>query len=62
MRSQRVVILSDTHIGKPGRGAPSAESLRPLWQKASRLILNGDVAEIHDPHLAYPGRSSNPVY
>ncbi len=46
---QRTVILSDTHIGKPGRGAPSAASLRPLWQGADRLILNGDIAEVHDP-------------
>ena len=45
----RTVILSDTHIGKPGRGAPSAAALRPLWHGASRLILNGDVAEVHDP-------------
>lgn len=45
----RVVILSDTHLGKPGgRGAGSAEALRPLWRGADELILNGDTAEVTD--------------
>ena len=29
--------------------ARSAAALRPLWQGAHRLILNGDIAEIHHP-------------
>lgn len=44
----RIVILSDTHLGRPGSGARSASALRPLWQGASRLIVNGDVAELSD--------------
>lgn len=47
--ASRVVILSDTHIGRPGHGASDAASLRPLWQNATHLIMNGDTAEIHDP-------------
>ncbi|MCX5662706.1 MAG: metallophosphoesterase family protein [Planctomycetota bacterium] len=45
----RVVIFSDTHLGGPGRGARSAEALRPLWKGARTLILNGDIAELSDP-------------
>ena len=45
----RIVILSDTHLGRPSCGAQSARALRPLWQGASHLIVNGDVAEIHHP-------------
>lgn len=45
----RTVILSDTHIGPPGRGARSAKALRPIWRGVSRLVLNGDIAEVHDP-------------
>ncbi len=46
---QRTVILSDTHLGIPGRGAVSAQALRPLWAGATRLVLNGDTIEVHDP-------------
>lgn len=42
------MILSDTHLGRPRRGAQSAQALRGLWQGADRLIINGDVAEVHD--------------
>ncbi len=45
----RTVILSDTHLGRPYAAAVSAEALRPLWQGADRLIVNGDVAEVHHP-------------
>lgn len=45
----RIVILSDTHLGPAGRKPESVDQLRPLWQGANRLILNGDVAEVHDP-------------
>ena len=47
----RTVILSDTHLGKPRGGAGSAEALRPLWAGADRLVINGDVAEVHDASL-----------
>ena len=50
----RIVILSDTHLSTPGRGAGSAEALRPLWAGATELILNGDVAEITDEKLRGP--------
>ena len=50
----RIVILSDLHLSTPGRGAGSAEALRPLWRGASELILNGDVAEIAHHQLRVP--------
>ncbi len=45
--AERVVILSDLHLGRRRHSAGSAEKLRPLWQGASQLILNGDTAEVH---------------
>jgi len=48
--TRRTVILSDTHLAGNGQGAGSAEALRPLWQGADELILNGDVAELSDPN------------
>ncbi|MCZ6834956.1 MAG: metallophosphoesterase family protein [Planctomycetota bacterium] len=47
-----IVILSDTHLGRPHSSAVSAKALSPLWAGASRLILNGDVAEVHHPKYA----------
>ena len=47
----RIVILSDTHLAGPGRGAHSAAALRPLWQGADEVIFNGDVAEVADEKL-----------
>ncbi|MEE9405037.1 MAG: metallophosphoesterase [Algisphaera sp.] len=44
-RPSRVVILSDTHLAEPGRGAGSAAALRPLWRGATRVIFNGDTCE-----------------
>jgi predicted phosphodiesterase len=49
--TERIVILSDTHLGKPTGGAGSAEALRPLWAGADRLVINGDAAEVHDATL-----------
>ena len=46
---RRLVILSDTHLGHPKRGARSAQALRSLWRGADHLIINGDAAEMHDP-------------
>ena len=47
--SNRILIISDTHLGGADGAATSPETLRPLWQKVSRLVINGDVAEIHHP-------------
>ncbi len=47
--SRRTVILSDTHLGRPHAAVSDAAQLRPLWQGADRLIVNGDVAEVHHP-------------
>ena len=47
--SERTVILSDLHLGRPHGAALSADALRPLWAGASRLVLNGDVVEVHHP-------------
>ncbi len=47
--SGRLVILSDTHLGLPKRSVASPEMLRPIWQGATRLILNGDTADVHHP-------------
>ena len=46
---RRTVIISDTHLAGDGRGARSAQALRPLWQGADELIINGDFAELSDP-------------
>ncbi|MEM6458677.1 MAG: metallophosphoesterase family protein [Planctomycetota bacterium] len=43
--AQRIVILSDTHLSAPGRGAGGAEALRPLWAGADRVVFNGDTVE-----------------
>ena len=45
----RTGIISDTHLGVPGHGARSAEALRPIWQGADKIIMNGDVAELAHP-------------
>jgi predicted phosphodiesterase len=47
--TQRTVIVSDLHLGRPRYGVSSAEALRPIWQDAKRVIVNGDVAEVHHP-------------
>jgi predicted phosphodiesterase len=53
----RTLVLSDTHLGE-GPRAVSVHALRPLWRGCDRLILNGDVAEIHDPlHRAAAARA-----
>ena len=47
MPSSHIVILSDTHLGRKHCAAISADALRPLWQDASHIVINGDVAEVH---------------
>lgn len=58
-----IVIISDTHLGRPNCAALSAKALRPLWQDASQLIINGDIAEIHHPKHADDAREQvNKLY
>lgn len=45
------MVLSDLHLANPGRGAGSAEAVRPLWAGADECVLNGDIAEIADEKL-----------
>lgn len=47
----RITIISDTHLGRPRQAALSADALRPIWAESSRLIINGDIAELHHPDL-----------
>ncbi len=47
MPTGRIIILSDTHLGRKQYAAMSADALRPLWQDAAHVIINGDVAEVH---------------
>lgn len=47
--TDRIVIISDTHLGRARAAARSADALRPLWAGAAHLIVNGDVAEVHHP-------------
>ncbi len=57
--SGHTLILSDTHLGRSRGAARSAHALRPLWQDAERLVINGDVAEIHHPgHMARAARET----
>jgi predicted phosphodiesterase len=46
----RIIVISDTHFGRSHAAAAGAQSLRPIWQGANHLIVNGDVAEVHNPH------------
>jgi len=45
----RTVIISDTHLANPSSAVRSPAMLRPLWQGANELIVNGDAAELHHP-------------
>jgi len=49
--NDKIVIISDTHMGRPDRDACTAQQLRPLWHGAAHFIVNGDVAEIQDPSM-----------
>lgn len=42
----RTVILSDAHMGREHSTAGSPDALRPLWQGADHLVMNGDTAEV----------------
>ncbi len=53
----RILIISDTHLGRARHAARSAQDLAPLWRGMSHLILNGDIAEVHHPrHRAAAAR------
>ncbi|QQE11015.1 metallophosphoesterase family protein [Planctomycetota bacterium] len=43
--------MSDTHMGRPKSAVWGPKALQPLWNRmdATDLIINGDVAELHDP-------------
>lgn len=45
--SKRTLILSDTHMGKPG--GVLADALAPLWRGFGRVVFNGDTAELQMP-------------
>lgn len=45
----RTLIISDTHLGKPG--SATADALRPIWQGIDELVINGDTAEVQVPWL-----------
>ncbi len=49
MPPSRTLILSDLHLGRPRLAAISADALRPLWRDCTRLIIHGDLAEVHSP-------------
>ncbi|MEM1356252.1 MAG: metallophosphoesterase [Planctomycetota bacterium] len=49
----RTLILSDTHLGRPGRVTVAA--LRPLWQGFDHLIINGDAVELQMPSCRAAG-------
>jgi predicted phosphodiesterase len=50
LRLPRTLILSDLHLGRPG-GAGRADAFEPLLADFDRVIVNGDVAELH--HVGY---------
>ena len=45
----QTLIISDTHLGKPG--SATADALRPIWQGIDELVINGDTAEVQVPWL-----------
>lgn len=49
--AKRIVVISDTHLGRDGANAATAEMLRPLWRDADQLVINGDVADLQDSRL-----------
>ncbi len=50
----RTLILSDLHLGLPevpcGRPARTPDSLAPLLNNCDHLVLNGDIADVHNVH------------
>lgn len=46
--AKRIIVISDTHLGREGPNTATAEMLRPLWRDADQLVINGDVADLQD--------------
>lgn len=44
--SPRTVVLSDLHLGRPG-GAIGANAFEHIVAEADRVVVNGDIAELH---------------
>jgi predicted phosphodiesterase len=44
--AERILILSDLHLGRPD-AVRAAVELAPLLDAADRIVLNGDTAELH---------------
>lgn len=44
--AERILILSDLHLGRPDAVRAAAE-LEPILDAADRIVLNGDTAELH---------------
>jgi len=57
--ADRVVILSDLHLGAGKRCVEDPLALRPLWQDADHLVLNGDTGELH--HIELRARAAREV-
>ena len=49
--TERIVVLSDLHLGAGKRCVADPLSLRPLWDDATHLVLNGDSGEVHHVEL-----------
>jgi len=51
LRVPRTLVLSDLHLGRPN-GAGRADAFEALLADFDRVIVNGDVAELHHPDFA----------
>jgi predicted phosphodiesterase len=51
LRVPRTLVLSDLHLGRPN-GAGRADAFEALLADFDRVIVNGDVAELHHPEFA----------
>jgi len=50
-RVPRTLVLSDLHLGRPN-GAARADSFETLLADFDRVVVNGDIAELHHPDFA----------
>ena len=48
MGRDRIVILSDTRLGRLASRTRSVDALRPLWNGAAEMIIDGQLPEVHD--------------
>jgi len=51
LRVPRTLVLSDLHLGRPS-GAGRADAFETLLADFDRVVVNGDVAELHHPSFA----------